>query len=482
MLNPLRRWFLPALFVLLCCCALPGWAVDSPLPASLKQALAKAKIDEQSLALAIVPLSGNGKARFFNADRPMNPASTMKLVTTYAALELLGPAYQWRTEFYTDGTLKDGTLSGNLYLKGGGDPKLNLQRLWLLLRDLRAAGVKRVTGDLVLERSYFFHPPLPEFNDDGGDPLRPFLVKPDALLINFKSVRLVVRAADGKVNLYMDPPLSSVSMVNEVALLPAKPRCPNPLIGFNLKPQVDNTALLVVKGKLAEGCSSEFYLSVLDHPSYAFDAVRALWQEMGASIGGKNIQGLLPQNARLLSRTASPNLADIIRDINKYSNNTMARQLFLSLGAQLAVNGDENDGEGAKRVIRAWLAKKGIKAPQLVLENGSGLSRNERISAAELAAILQAAWQSPYAAEFISSLPLVAIDGTMRSRLRGTALVGQAHIKTGALSNARAIAGFCRDRNGNTWAVVAILNGAKLWNASTLLDQVLLDVYQQPKP
>jgi len=479
MLNQLYRRLLAALFFALSLLALPCVAADSPLPASLKQALAKAKIDEQSLALAIVPLEAGGKARFFNADKPMNPASTMKLVTTYAGLELLGPAYQWRTEFYTDGTLKDGALSGNLYLKGGGDPKLNLQRLWLLLRDLRAAGVKEVKGDLRLERSYFFHSPLPEFDDDGGDPLRPFLVKPDALLINFKSVRLVVRAEDGKVNLHMDPPLASLPMVNQVKLLPAKKTCPPPLISFHLREQEQGTSLLV-KGQLAEGCRTEFYLSVLDHADYAFAAVRALWQEMGGTIEGKNSLGLLPepQKRRLLSRSFSPDLTEIIRDINKYSNNTMAQQLFLTIGAEF--HGDEDThGQAADRVIRRWLGKKNIPLKRLVMENGSGLSRNERISAAELAAILQAAWQSPYAAEFISSLPLVAIDGTMRSRLRGTALVGQAHIKTGALSNARAIAGFCRDKNGNNWAVVAILNGSKLWNASTVLDQVLLDIYQQ---
>jgi len=477
--DKLRRLLLACSFFLLPLLALPTLAANSPLPASLKQALAKAKIAEQSLALAIVPLEGGGKARFFNADKRMNPASTMKLVTTYAGLELLGPDYQWRTEFYTDGRLKDGVLSGNLYLKGGGDPKLNLQRLWLLLRDLRTAGVKQVKGDLRLERTYFRHSTLPEFDDDGGDPLRPFLVEPDALLINFKAVRLVVRAEAGKIYLHMDPPLASVPMVNQVKRLPAQKNCPAPVIGFHLREQEGTTSLLV-KGQLAEGCRAEFYLSLLDHPNYAFDAVRALWQEMGGTIEGKNGSGLLPEphKRRLLSRSFSPDLTEIIRDINKYSNNTMARQLFLSIGAQLHGNEETHD-QAANRAIRTWLTKKNIKTNHLLMENGSGLSRNERISAAELAAILQAAWKSPYAAEFISSLPLVAIDGTMRKRLRGTALAGQAHIKTGALNNSRAIAGFCRDKNGKSWAVVAILNGPKLWNASTVLDQVLLDVYQQ---
>jgi len=275
--------------------------------------------------------------------------------------------------------------------------------------------------------------------------------------------------------------LATVSLVNQVNWLAAKQqRCPNPLIAFNLQEQANGTASLVVKGKLTEGCRAEFYLSVLDHPAYAFAAVRALWQEMGGSIDGGNTLGLLPppDNRRLLSRTDSPDLSEIIRDINKYSNNTMARQLFLSLGAEFHADEDTH-GDAAKRVIQAWLNKKNIKTNHLLIENGSGLSRNERISAAELAAILQDAWKSPYAAEFVSSLPLVAIDGTMRSRLRGTALAGQAHIKTGALNNARAIAGFCRDKNGKNWVVVALLNGSKLWDAQAVLDQVLLDVYQQ---
>lgn len=115
------------------------------------------------------------------------------------------------------------------------------------------------------------------------------------------------------------------------------------------------------------------------------------------------------------------------------------------------------------------------------MENGSGLSRAERVSAREMASMLQAAWRSPYAAEYISSLPIAGTDGTMRKRLKTTAMRGEAHVKTGTLNTVRAIAGFSRDNNGNTWAVVAILNDPKPWGASSVLDQVLLDLYRQPK-
>jgi D-alanyl-D-alanine carboxypeptidase/D-alanyl-D-alanine-endopeptidase (penicillin-binding protein 4) len=236
----------------------------------------------------------------------------------------------------------------------------------------------------------------------------------------------------------------------------------------------------VVTGKLPAGCSGQTYLSLLDHQRYAAGAVRAIWKELGGNILGSDRVAQVPKDARMIARAYSPDLVEIIRDINKYSNNTMARQLFLSLGAEFRNEADADDSKAAQRVIRQWLAKKGLISPHLVIENGSGLSRAERVSARELASLLQAAWQSPYAAEFISSMPLAAVDGTMRKRLRNTGVAGKAHIKTGTLNTVRAIAGYSRDNNGNTWAVVAILNHPRPWGASSVLDQVLVNLYNRP--
>jgi D-alanyl-D-alanine carboxypeptidase/D-alanyl-D-alanine-endopeptidase (penicillin-binding protein 4) len=462
--------------------ALPLHAqVTHSLPSKVQHALKANKISTQSLSLVALPLNGPGNSMVFNADISVNPASTMKLVTTYAALELLGPTHQWKTEFYGDGPLKDGILHGNLYLKGGGDPKLNMEKLWLLLRDLRANGVRQVTGDLVLDRSHFVQPTLPSFNDDGGDSNKPFLVTPDSLLINLKALRFIARAEGGQVRVAIEPPIANIRIENRVKVLPAVSKCPGwPDVRYNPVTEVDGTNV-IVSGSLAEGCSSQTYLSLLDHPSYAAGAIRAIWQELDGSIQGTDRLAEVPEDARLLVRAFSPDLVEIIRDINKYSNNTMARQLFLSLGAEFRNEADGDDAKAAQRVIRAWLARKNILAPHLVMENGSGLSRAERVSANEMAKMLQAAWKSPYAAEFMSSLPLVAMDGTMRKRLHRTPLVGEARIKTGTLNNVRAIAGYSRDSNGNSWAVVAILNDPRPWGASSILDQVLIDLYRQPK-
>ena len=209
--------------------------------------------------------------------------------------------------------------------------------------------------------------------------------------------------------------------------------------------------------------------------------MRAIWSELGGTIQGRSRVEDVPKNARLLARAFSPDLVEILRDINKYSNNTMAQQLFLSLGQRFRTDADGDDAKAAQRVVRQWMAKKGIIASHLVMENGSGLSRAERVSAREMATMLQTAWKSPYAAEFISSLPLTGMDGTMRKRLKRTAMAGEAHIKTGTLNTVRAIAGFSRDSNGTTWAVTAILNDPRPWGASAVLDQVLLDLYKQPK-
>ena len=477
MIKSLRPLLLASLFLPLAFGANAA-PVNTTLSPKVQQALKTNKLQNDALSLVLLPLTGPGVPTVFNADVSMNPASTMKLVTTYAALEMLGPTHQWKTEFYTDGTLNNGILQGNLYLKGGGDPKLNMEKLWLLMRDLRANGVQQVTGDLVLDRNFFEQPQLPAFNDDGNDENKPFLVKPDALMVNLKALRFVARNDSGKVLVSVEPPIASIRIDNQVKAINAK-QCTGD-VRYNPVTQADGSVVVTVSGQLADGCNSQTYLSLLDHATYTAGAVRAIWKELGGSIQGQDRQASVPKSAKLLARAYSPDLAEIIRDINKYSNNTMAQQLFLSLGAQFRTDADGDDAKAAQRVVRQWLAKKGITAPHLVMENGSGLSRAERVSAREMAQMLQAAWKSPYAAEFISSMPIAGKDGTMRKRLKTTAMNGQAHIKTGTLNTVRAISGFSRDSNGDTWAVVAILNDPRPWGASSILDQVLLDLYRQP--
>src|ERR1700712_2159289 len=193
--------------------------INPALPPKIQEAIKASKLDNNALSLVMLPVTGPGTPTVFNADVSVNPASTMKLVTTYAALEMLGPTHQWKTEFYTDGTLSNGVLRGNLYLKGRGDPKLNMEKLWLLMRDLRANGVQQVTGDLVLDRSHFIQPQLPVFDDDGNDKNKPFLVRPDSLMVNLKALRFVTRNDGGKILVSVDPPIAAIHINNQVKAL-----------------------------------------------------------------------------------------------------------------------------------------------------------------------------------------------------------------------------------------------------------------------
>src|SRR5690606_24855523 len=282
----------------------------------------------------------------------------------------------------------------------------------------------------------------------------------------------------GGVRTHLEPALPEVTIDNQLSVLPAAKSCPWPNVVYSVKDD-GKRATITLTGSLHQGCSAERYLSALDAPVYTASLIRTLWHEMGGRIAGGNRIATAPSNGRLLARSTSPDLVDVVRDINKHSNGTRARPLCPTIGREPRSAADADDRKAANRIINQWLADKGIQPNGLVLENGSGLSRMERMSARDMAQLLSHAWRSPYAAEFVASMPLAAMDGTMRRRLRNTPVAGQAHIKTGSLRNVRAIAGITRDNTGQSWAVTAIVNHPAAGGARQALDGVLTDVYRR---
>ena len=409
-----------------------------------------------------------------NPDQAMNPASTMKLVTTFAGLELLGPAYRWHTQALVAGVLREGVLEGDLILKGGGDPKITLESFWLMLRGLRARGLKEIRGDLVLDRSRF----APVAFDAGsfdGDPLRPYNVGSDALLVNFKSVRFQFYPDPGAgvVRIAADPPI--VEIANAVRLTEGGCGEWRDRIKADFQPQPASPRA-VFGGSYSASCGEhDWHVALLAPTHYAGAVFRQLWGELGGSITGSARDGNTPTQAKPFAAFESQTLSEAVRDINKFSNNVMARQLFLSIAADQS--GVPANNEGAQRAIKAWLAKKALDFPELVIENGSGLSRIDRISAQSMTALLGSAYRSPLMAELVASLPLVAVDGTMRKRLKNGAIAGQAHIKTGSLSDVRAIAGFVNDRSGRTYTVSMMVNHPNAQQSQAAQDALLNWVY-----
>ena len=448
------------------------------IPAPVAQALQAGGIPESAVALYVHEIGAAQPVVSHGAERALNPASTMKLVTTYAALELLGPAHTWSTEVYASGPIQNDVLAGDLIIKGSGDPKLTLEGFWLLLRNLRARGVREIRGDVVLDRSYFAAADFDPARFD-GDPIRPYNTGPDALLVNFKAVTVqFVPELDSRiVKLIAEPALEAAQVVNNVTLTDGS--CGDWVSKLKFEPQGTAEAVrLVIGGAYARDCGERARsFSLLGHRAYAAALFGQLWKELGGSLSGTVRDGQVPAGARVLASVRSPALSEVVRDINKYSNNVMARQVFLTLGA--AGGGAPGTMDKARGVIRQWLAQKGMPMPELTMENGSGLSRIERISARSMGEMLLDAFRSPVMPELVSSMPIVAADGTMRKRLSNADVAGQAHIKGGTLAGVRAIAGYVLDAKGRRNVVVLIVNHGNAGNAQAAQDALLRWVYRR---
>lgn len=464
--------------VWLACFAAPLSTEAAELPGPVATALARAGIPQSAAAFYVHEIGAAPPLLAIGAERPLNPASTIKLLTTYAALELLGPAYTWPTEAYADGDLAQGVLAGNLILKGHGDPKLTLENFWLLLRELRARGLREIRGDLVLDRSYFSPETIAATGID-DKPMRPYNTAPDALLLNFKSVRVqfIPDPVAQAIRILAEPDLPQVRIVNNLLLDRARCGYWEARLVHDLQDR-PAAARLRFAGKYAAGCGErERYFSVLGPNEYAHGLFRVLWRELGGVFNGKVREEAVGPEARLITRWKSQSLAETVRDTNKFSNNVMARQLFLTLGA--AAEGAPATTEKSVRAIRRWLEEKGLAFPELVLENGAGLSRIERLSARSLGRLLLTAHRGPLMPELVASLPLAAADGTMKKRVKNDPVAGRAHMKTGSLEGVRAIAGYLLDARGRRMVVVFMVNHQNADNAHPVEDVLLDWVYRR---
>jgi D-alanyl-D-alanine carboxypeptidase/D-alanyl-D-alanine-endopeptidase (penicillin-binding protein 4) len=449
------------------------------LPAAARRALAAYGLTGAGLSVYVQELGADRPLLEYNADVPRNPASTQKLLTTFAALEILGPAYTWQTELYALGKRSGERLEGDLLVKGYGDPNLTTERVWLLLRGLQRQGVRHVAGDLVIDDSYF----APEPGDPGdfdGQRFRTYNALPYALLTNFHAVDFIVRPdrSNGSVFVRTDPPVPNLLIDNSVKL--TNGRCEGAL-DIAMRPLEDAPSSGVrLVGSMPRSCGEySFASTVMDAPSFAYGVLRGVWEEMGGTIDGGMRIGVAPDNARPVFSLESPPLGIVVRAINKYSNNVMARQLLISIGAErYGPPGTEAKGIAA---VHEWLTRRGIEMPELVLENGAGLSREARVTARGLAAMLIAASSSPFEAELISSMPLAAMDGTLRRRFHEAGMAGRLHMKTGRLDNVSALAGYILSQSGRRFVYVSLHNdrGVHLGAGSAVQNALVRWVFSQ---
>jgi len=466
---PLAARLIPSLFLSLAALASAGAFAQPSLPPEVDAALARAKLPRDAVTMLVADADGVRPPRLaWRSQVPVNPASIMKLVTTYAALDLLGPAYSWNTPVYVDGTVSNGVLNGSLYIKGQGDPKLVLERVWLLLRHVQGLGITTVSGDIVIDRSAFENTVE---NDPGafdGEPLRPYNASPDALLINFKSVNMTFAPdRSGQIaRVSYEPPLASVAMPPTVALAPGE--CGD--WHSALKADFSDVNRIRFNGGFPAACGEKSWAVAYGDPrTYSLRALGGMWAEMGGRVGGQMREGRVPAGLKPAFEFGSPPLAEVVRDINKYSNNVMAQQVFLTIGLT-----QKNRGtfEASRSALGQWWRDRiGTGEAPPVFENGSGLSRDERISAAALGKMLQVAWRSPVMPELMSSLPASGVDGTLKKRALRSG--GAAHLKTGTLRDASGVAGYVHGASGRRYVLVAIANSENAGAARAAFDALV---------
>jgi serine-type D-Ala-D-Ala carboxypeptidase/endopeptidase (penicillin-binding protein 4) len=454
-----------------------AFTAQAKLPREVGRAFLDAGIPLNHVGV-VVQDTGKPRPLFdHDAERPRNPASVMKLVTTYAALEMLGPSYRWKTEAYLGGPLVDGELRGDLILKGYGDPKITIEQWQSFMAQLRSNGLAAVDGDLALDRSRFaLSPHDPSAFDH--EPLKPYNVGPDALLVNFKSVHLTFApdAEATRVVVRTEPALNAVT----VGSLPALPDETCGDWQRRAAPTIEDhgdRGTIAFGGAYPASCGErDWWIAMLDHPHYVRAMFETYFREAGGRFSGNVKERTAPADARPFAVLESPPLSDIVRDVNKLSNNVMARQIFLTLATTQGPM--PATPARAAEAIKRWLAGRKLAMPGLVLENGSGLSRRERTSAAAFNRLLLAANASDVREEFADSLAVAAVDGTLERRFRNGSVAGQALLKTGTLEGVRALAGYVNDASGRRFSIVAIVNDRNAARAGPALDYLVQWVYR----
>lgn len=460
---------------------------DAGLAKVVTEALRTRELPETSFGASVVRVSDGKVVWQQRPDVPMQPASTMKVVTSIVALDVLGPAFRARAELVSTAPVIDGVLQGDLVLRGFGNPDLeweDFRRMLLALREASGGkAIRRIAGNFVVDRQFFSPSRLdvgvPPFDET---PEFRYNVIPDATLVNTNLLRFDIETDDSGFRIRTTPSLDSVKLISNMSL--ADRACDKWEEGWRIPSTVKSASgeiRVYLEGTFPRNCAASPSINVIDRSDYVARLFLALWRSLGGEFSGAVVEASTPipsQGLRVLAEHRSRPLAEFTRNINKSSDNTITRTAYLLLGAGERADPALSSLSKAEATVRAWMRTRSIDDTGMVLDNGSGLSRSERLSARQLAEVLRAAARSKWAPEFVSSLPIAATDGSMRARLRDTPAAETARIKTGSLRNVVSVAGYVTDRRGETYAVAAIINDERAIRAGgrqvldTLLERI----------
>ena len=456
-------------------------AAEAELPPELAAAIKDADFSSDGIGLFIQGVDNEKPLVALHADLFLNPASVIKLVTTAAALDMLGQGYRWSTEVMYTGNIEGHTLNGDLYIRGNGDPYLTPERFWRLLNRIYIVGIHRITGDVLIDNSYF-EPGKVDYAAFDQQPYRTYNVGPNAVLVGFQATEfhldIDTTGTDPAVKITPFPQSPRLRIINQVKLVNGSCNAWKKRLSLETR---NNAGMLevVFSGNYALACKQRtLYRRVSEAQDHYQHFFLPLWNQIGGSVDGKITQGIVPADAKRLLEESSISLAEAVRLVNKFSNNVMTRQILLSMGAQeFGPPGTTDKGIAA---VNAWLVEHKLDHPDLQLDNGAGLSRDARISAGLLGELLLHIYKQAYMPEFIAALPVSGYDGTMAHRFNDTPLVGHAHIKTGLLDFVQSMAGYVTTATGKRYVVVLLHNDkrAHTRSAEKLQNQLINWIYK----
>jgi D-alanyl-D-alanine carboxypeptidase/D-alanyl-D-alanine-endopeptidase (penicillin-binding protein 4) len=431
-------------------------AAANGLPDRPQAVVKQQLVPDEAVTVVVRDLATGESLIEMNSATPRIPASVMKILPTFAALDVLGPAYTWKTRAFADGPIAKGSLQGNLYLQGGGDPLMTIERWWRFVTDLRQTGLRAIEGDIIIDDE-LFAPEDQRPGDFDGRPYRTYNVLPYALLVNLQSSEFTIRPnEDGEaIDVAVDPYPANLQVENRIK--PVNARCAGRNRSFSINHPASDPFKIVISGTVSLSCPPQTSRQVILGPAeFAYGTFRQLWEQQGGTITGGMLRAPTPKTARQLLSQESLTLAEIVRITNKFSSNVMARTLLLTLAAEKGTTPATT--AAGEAVIGNWLKGRGLEFDELAIANGSGLSRDARISGDSLAKVLQAAWKSDYAPEFLATLPLGGLDGTLRKRFGRLKNPSRVRMKTGTLNGASSIAGYVTGESGRTYVVVIMVN------------------------
>jgi D-alanyl-D-alanine carboxypeptidase/D-alanyl-D-alanine-endopeptidase (penicillin-binding protein 4) len=428
----------------------------------VKKILSSSCLRKNNYGIKIYSLDRGEPLFELRAKKLFVPASNLKILTTAVALQTLGPNYRFPTQLYTDGTLKDGVLDGNLYIKGYGDPKFVTEQMWLLVNELKNIPVRKITGNIIGDDSFF----------DDRKRVKTWIKNPGAqayeaplgaLSFNFNTVQAYVTPgvkAGSKPMIIIEPDTDYITLDNQAKTL--KPGKRSRLI-VNRLDRNGYDEITVSGGIRLNQPRAQYFLNITDPTQYTLSTLKKYLGHAGIQFDGKTEQGRVPETAMELLTHESEPLTLALQGLNKFSNNFVAEQILKTIGAEKY--GPPGTTLKGLKAFEEYLMALGYRQDQYKVLDGSGLSRQNRLSPQMIIDVLRYVKNDlGVYPEFVSALGVMGVDGNVKNRMRGVKSPERARVKTGTLNFVSSLSGYFQSRDGETFAFSILMNSLKCSN------------------